>query len=152
MASRTSPVKIRQAERRKNVWDLRKRGLSTRAIAAELGVSQSVAWRDLVAMWAEFAPSQEDADVQRREQHGRLVQYLEALGARRADGTLGDDDRLKLTAGALKIEARIAALWGLDRAPEREQQQQTAIRVELSFGTEQPEIIDQAPLELPPDT
>jgi hypothetical protein len=142
--TRFSPTKLGARERRPKAWALRKQGLTFEEIGRTLGVSTMTAWKDVCAEWAEYAPAKEDAEAMRREQHGRLVGYLQPLLPRVDEGDLAALDR------ALKIEARIAALWGLDKPVEH--------KVDLSvnevrlwqvgdpFGAA---VVDQQPLELP---
>lgn len=103
----------RRAVRLQEVMTHRRAGLSYTEIGQRLGISKSEAHRLTRAALAEYAVrTEEDVAEHIRLQLARLDAALAAMSKRLADGSLEAIDRL------LKIEARRAALLGLD-APAR---------------------------------
>lgn len=113
MGNRTSAAKARSIERQVLALDLRRRGLSYPAIAAQLGIGKSQAHR-LVAAGLEGARAQIAASSTdlKAEELSRLDGMLEGIWRKARRGDVQAIDRV------LKIGERRARLLGLD-APVR---------------------------------
>ena len=141
----TGPQALVRAEKKATVLEALKAGATYTQIEQQHGIPRGTAHKYAMEAVTQFAP-RDDVEAIRKQLFGASVERQQALRSRVLEGDPA------AVAADLRESEHQAKLYGVFRPVEREQQQQTAIQVNLSFGTEQPEIIDQAPLELPPDT
>lgn len=109
----TSATAIKRAELERKVLDLRKEGLSIRAIAPKLKVSKSEAQRLLAAALAGVGATQETKQQVRTLELERLDTWLHGIAKRAARG----DEKAIMT--ALRIEERRAKAVGTDAPVEQ---------------------------------
>lgn len=113
--AKTSKRRIVGLERQLRALELRKAGYSYRAIAEELGISVSAAYRATTrALKRLNEKTQEEAEVVRRLELERLDDLLLAMWPKAQNGDQGAVDRI------LRIMERRARLLGLD-APLKEE-------------------------------
>jgi hypothetical protein len=101
-------AKERQSERRTGVWEMRKNGVSLRAIAAQFGVSDKTVRDDLEFIHAQYHIPVEDIAQRRALESEYLDSAALAIASQVRQGHLGAIDR------AIRISESRRKLWGVD--------------------------------------
>lgn len=114
MAGKQAADELRLAERRAKACDLRRSGMSYRAIAAECGVSVETAWKDVHVLLAQLDAQATDAlNTHRRIGLLRLDRLIELAWSQAEAGDLAAIEQ------ARKLEADRRKMLGLD-APDHQ--------------------------------
>lgn len=124
--SRTSPAAIAKAEREARAVELRLQGTGYRAIATELGIAQSTAYR-IVRKVLDNTPTERRREL--RELEAQRLDLLWAAGLEKLHG----DDKARIIRALTGVSNRRAKLLGLDATPTPENSGVSVIAVNTAM-------------------